>query len=356
MKRKYIITVILLLIFCSSLALALHSVFLSLPEPENEMKQEINNSLDYMIKNNQTYLGNPMLMSLWVTCKKMLGTSFDEQSLITYFNLKQQIDGTWGDMFTTHRVQFALYMMNSEPVKSLDEYLSTNLDTWEKVIAYSNSHHAGDVRDNYHILTSWMLNFHQYPSWIDDFFNFVESDLSWTTASDYHKRTHILYSYVLARHQFPNLDDVVSTTITERETDGHWEGSQYSFNTPIYFTAIQITLLKQILQLYPTFRTEEINQVLVETQDWVTAQYHTQIVEGKVCGYFGDSATISIENTIWCGLLATGQNGLLSLNVDMTFQSIVDEIIPEYTSILVIMLLATLLVVLLKKKMIKNEL
>ena len=117
---------------------------------------------------------------------------------------------------------------------------------------------------------------------------------------------------------------MINTTLAEQESDGHWDGSQYSFGSPVYFTSIQITLLNQILKLYQGHRTNEITASIEKAKAWTNSNYHTEVLDGKVCGYFGD--TIDLENAIFAGILCASQTGLVSADVDMTFQSLVDNI------------------------------
>lgn len=299
--------------------------------------EQVNNSLDYLKENN---LLNDLELSEYVFCKKFLGLPFDEQAMISHFNSIQQADGGWlqysglSRMFTTSRIIMAYYLMNAKPAIPLDSFLS-GYDTWAEVKDYSDGT-GGDLRNVYHIMVSWVLNYWRYPPWLDEFFSHAETDLSWTTVSDYHKRTHILYTYVFGRKRkaFPNLDGIINTTINSIETDPnglhYWSGSQYSFMGPVYFTGIQISLLSEILRIYPGYRTAEITTVINATKPWINSQYATKrlVVGGieKDCGYWGDVNATTMEASLFSGILCAGQSGILPLNIDMSFEDIVGNI------------------------------
>ncbi len=343
MKRQMVIvSSFLFIIFNTVIARSCLLPGLSyLTSEDSEVKQEINNSLDYVMKNNQDYLSNPMLVSLWVMSKAFLGYSDNKTEVINYFNSRQESDGAWNGswtkIFTTHRVLYAYYLLNARPARNLDTFLS-DYDTWDEVKTYMLEH--GDARNAYHVIFAWILYYWAYPVWLDEFFNQVEADLSWTNSSDFHERTHILYSYVVARRQFPNLDGIIDATISAQTTDGKWDGSGYSFYSShgdVYFVAIQISLLAQILKLYPNYRTYEIKASLEKAKLWLSNNYYTQALEGKTCGYFGNLT--SMEISIFCGILGAGQTGLLSANVDMSFQSVVDNIVPEFSHISLMLIL-----------------
>jgi PKD repeat protein len=294
------------------------------------MKEEINNSLDYLMSSFPDYLADPMILSLWVDCKMFLGAPINDTTkhdIISYFDSKQQSDGSWGTMFDTNRVLLAYWELNATPATSLETFFS-NYVTWQEAKDFMLTHGSGDARDMYHLIFAWIAYYHTYPSWLDDFFDYTESNLSWTNSWDFHKRTHILYSYVVARRPFPNLDGITNTTLAEQESDGHWDGSMYPFYSDhgdVYFTSIQISLLGEILGLYRGYRTAEIQASLDLAKTWVNGSYNTQTVNGKVCGYFG--SILNLEHGIFEGILCASQTGLISSNVDMTFQNLVDIVI-----------------------------
>lgn len=356
MKKPILVVVFILSITCITVvARSYPPHYLSyLASEDSQMKIEINNSLDYMMKNSQDSLSNPMLLSLWVMSKSFLGRFDNRTEVINYLDSEQEPDGAWSGpfsrMFTTQRVLTAYYLLNATPAHSLEEFFS-NYDTWNEAGNYLPLYGTTNM---YHVIFAWVLYYWDYPPWINDFFNTVEADLSWTTGSDFHKRTHILYSYVIARRAFPNLDAIIDTTLAEQESDGHWDGSQYGFGSPVYFTSLQVSLFSEILSLYPGQRTAEIHASLDSTKTWTNSSYHTTLLEGKLCGYFGDA--LSLENAIFAGLLCAGQTGLISANIDMTFQSLVDAI-PEFTSISLIFLLmsVSVIVLLLKKKKLPRD-
>jgi len=328
MKKQMLIAVLTMLLLCSVVGVGSSSYSLSFLSPEDiQMKQEIDNSLNYMMKNSQDYLSDPMLLSLWVMSKSFLGLYDNRTEVIDYFNSRQESDGAWSGawtrMFTTHRVLFAYYLLNVTPARSLDVFLSS-CDTWSEARDYMVNTGHGDARNLYHVIFAWVLYYWDYPPWIDDFFNEIETDLSWTSDSDFHKRTHILYSYVIARRPFPNLDGIIDATLDEQMSDGHWELPSLG-NRPVYLTSIQITLLSQILKLYPNYRTNEIYTALKKARLWTESVYYTSILDGRTCGYFGDLMTI--EDSIFSGLLCAGQTGLITANIDMTFQELYSKII-----------------------------
>ena len=301
-------------------------------EYSSSINTEVDNSLNYLMKNNQTYLTDPMILSLWVDSKMFLGAPISDatkQSIINYFNSKQQSDGSWrgsgmSAMFDTSRVLVAYYELNATPSKSLDTFFS-NYDTWDEAKNYILHTGSGDARNMYHAIVGWVTYYHTYPSWLNDFFNYVESsDLSWTNNWDFHKRTHILYSYVIARRPFPNLDEIIDATLNEQLPDGHWNGTMYNFYSThgdVYFTSIQISLLSQILILYPGHRTAAIQASLEKARVWADNSYNTTVIDGKINGYFGKIKTI--ESGIFSGILSAGQTGLISANIDMTFDGLV---------------------------------
>jgi hypothetical protein len=329
MKQQILIAVFIMFIIFSTVVDRSSSLdYLSFVSSEDsQMKQEINNSLNYMMKNSQDYLSDPMLVSLWVMSKSFLGRYDNRTEVIDYFNSRQESDGAWsgagGRMFTTHRVLLAYYLLNATPAQNLDTFFS-NYDTWSEAENYMLAGGSGDGRNMYHVIVAWVSYYWNYPPWMDDFFNQVETDLSWTSGSDFHKRTHILYSYVIARRPFPNLDGIIDATLDEQMSDGHWELPSLG-NRPVYLTSIQITLLSQILKLYPNYRTNEINTALEKARLWTESVYHTSILDGSTCGYFGDLMTI--EDSVFCGLLCAGQTGLVTANIDMTFQDLYSKII-----------------------------
>lgn len=301
------------------------------PECRTTLKTSIDNTLEYMMQNSQLYLKNPFDVSLWVTSKTFLGTSINnKQDLINYLNSKQEFDGAWSGswrkMFTTQRVLLTYYQLNATPAKSLDTFFS-GYDTWAEAKDYMLTTGSGDARNMYHLLISWATYYWGYPPWMNDFFNEAEKDLSWTSNSDFHKRTHILYSYIIADRQFPNLDGIINATISAQLPDGRWDGSWYNFYSThgdIYFAGIQISLLNQILKLYPGHRTAEIQASLEKAKAWVNSVYHTQALDGKVCGYFGNA--MNLEHGIFDGILSAGQTGVIPANIDMSMEDLVDRI------------------------------
>ena len=311
------------------------------------MKQEISNSLDYMMENNQTYLSNPMLLSLWVMSKSFLNESGNTTELVNYLDLMQESDGAWSSswtrIFTTNRILTAYFLMNATPAHSLDTFFA-NYDTWAEARNYSATTGSRDARNMYHLIFAWVQYYWEYPPWINDFFTELEAtDLSWTSDSDFHERTHVLYSYVMARRPFPNLDGIIDATISAQMPNGKWDGSQYDFystNGDVYFTSIQISLLREILILYPSYRANEITASLEKAKLWTNASYQTQVLGGKTCGYFGN--VTGIESSIFAGILCASQTGLMQASVDMTFQAVVDKIVPEFSTVLLLLaLLAT---------------
>jgi hypothetical protein len=312
------------------------------------MHEQIGNSLDFLMQNNQTYLENPMKVSLWALSEAFLGHLDNKAQIIDYFNSKQESDGGWADMFTTHRVLLVYHILNATPAHSLDAFFS-NYDTWDEALSYDLLYHGTFYGSSiYHILFGWCLYYWTYPSWLSDYFSEVEKDLSWTNGTDFHKRTHILYSYVITRRPFPNLDGIINTTLAEQMPDGHWEMWWDPQPRPVYSTAIQLSLLTQILKLYPGYRTGEITESVERTAAWVNSSYRTQVLDGKVCGYFGE--IINIEDAVFSGILCAGQDGLLDANVDMTFQDVVNLIVPEIPNAILFISLFTFLPVIAYKR------
>jgi hypothetical protein len=302
---------------------------------QNEI-EHIDNSLEYL---RSQYLKSEVPkvhdMAEYVISKSSLGTEIpDKQQIIDYFDSKQGADGSWTDawtpMFTTHRVLLAYYLLNATPKKSLDDFFN-KYSNLEGVKNYILNETKSDGRDVYHIVFGWVIYgiisdsklVQGYPPWLNDYFNEMEKDLSWTTGTDFHKRTHILYSYVIARRQFPNLDGIINTTIAEQRSDGHWDAEGTS-SRPVYHTSIQLTLLSQILKLYPNYRTTEIKNSIVKSMDWVRNSYKTTTCNEKICGHFGD--ILGIEDSVFSGILSSAQNGLIQANVDMIFEDLVRQL------------------------------
>ena len=288
-------------------------------------KTELDNSLEYLrIKGLGVHD-----MAEYVISKSYLGIQIPsdiKQQIINYFDSNQnQTDGSWKGvntpMFTTHRVLLAYYILNATPNRSLDSFFS-NYDTWEKALAYDKSIHGSfDGRDTYHIIIGWFLYYRTYPTWLNDFFTNVEKDLTWTNSTNSHKRTHILYSYVMARRQFPNLDGIIDETLREQSSDGHWNYQCLSSPREVYCNAIQLVLLQQIIKLYPTHRTAEIQNSIDKSRQWVYDSYNTTTVNDVVMGHFGNST--SIEDALMTGIMSAGINGLMDINIDMTFEDLI---------------------------------
>jgi len=284
--------------------------------------------------NSLEYLRNKGLgvhdMAEYVISKSYLGTQVpNKQQIIDYFDNNQGTDGSWKGvntpMFTTHRVLLAYYLLNATPKKSLDSFFS-NYDTWEKALKYDLDNHYNkfDGRDIYHIVIGWFLYYRTYPIWLNDFFTEVEKDLTWTTSTNSHKRTHILYSYVMARRQFPNLDGIINETLKEQSSDGHWNYQCLSSPREVYCNAIQLVLLQQILKLYPSHRTAEIQNSIDRSRQWVYDTYNTTIVSDVIMGYFGTAT--NIEDSLMTGIMSAGINGLMDINVDMTFEDLIKNL------------------------------
>lgn len=287
--------------------------------------QELDNSLEYLVVRGGMGVH---AAALYVTTKSFLGTTMNNQVIIGFFDSKQETDGAWTDvatrMFTTQRVLGAYYLLNATPKRGMDSFFS-KYSTYQEVKDYLLYDRKSDFRDAYHIIFAWCLYYWQYPPWLNTFFAEVETDLDWTTGTDYHKRTHILYSYVIARRQFPNLDGIIDVTINSQQADGSWPDTYVvTKGRPVYNTSIQLSLLQQILKLYPDHRTNEIQTAITKSASWVNSQYKTQVLNGKTCGYFGD--VVTLEDSLFCGILAAGQNGLLETNVDMTYADIVQRL------------------------------
>ena len=286
-------------------------------------KQELDNSLEYLRSRGLSVDGT----AWYVFSKKFLGTDIPRpEEIIAFWNNNQQADGRWlmeehSDMFTTHHVLLGYYLLNSQPQKSLDPFMS-NYATYQDALDYITAH---DFRNIYHVVFGWALWYWKYPSWLNDVFAYIEQDLDWTTGTDYHKTTHTLYNYVLARRQFPNLDGIINTALALQQADGSWPPM---FNRPFYSTSIMITMLAQIAQLYPNHRSIEIQNALNKAKLWVVSQYHTTVVNGYTLGYFGDVSRIS--DSMFSGVTSAGQTGLIDTNVDMTFSDIVQKLQASY--------------------------
>ncbi len=287
-------------------------------------KEELDNSLEYLYAKGMGIHDT----GLYVLAKSFLGTPMNKQALIDFFNSKQEADGGWTDvatrMFTTHRVLLAYYILGAKPAQSLDAFFKS-YDTWPEAVYYITTTRGSDARDFYHIVLAWCTYYWQYPPWLDSFFTEVEKNLDWTTAPDYHKRTHTLYTYVWARHPWPNLDGIIDATINAQSADGSWPDTYVvTKGRPVYNTSIQISLLNQVLKLYPDYRTSEIQNAIAKSAPWVNSQYKTQVLNGKTCGYFGN--VLGIEDALITGILGAGQTDLLQTNVDMTWADIVQKI------------------------------
>jgi hypothetical protein len=90
--------------------------------------------------------------------------------------------------------------------------------------------------------------------------------------------------------------------------------------------------LNEILKLYPGHKTTEIQASLEKARIWTINNYHTRVLDGKVDGYFGN--IINLEHGIFEGILCAGQTGVISGNVDMTFDDLVRNIktnLPTYS-------------------------
>jgi hypothetical protein len=129
---------------------------------------------------------------------------------------------------------------------------------------------------------------------------------------------------VIARRQFPNLDGIINETLKEQSPDGHWDYQCLTQPRPVYCNAIQLVLLQQIIKLYPNHRTIEIQNSIDKSRTWVYNTYNTTTVNGVVMGYFGTST--SIEDSVMVGLMSAGINGLMDINVDMTFEDLLGYI------------------------------
>jgi len=265
-------------------------------------------------------------MAEYVISKSYLGTQIaDKDQIINYFDAAQEADGSWNDawtpMFTTYRVLMAYQILNANPNRSLDTFFN-NYDSWSEALNYISEETKTDLRDIYHITLAWTLYYGAYPSWLNDYFSTVENStyIGWTNSTEVHKRTHILYNYVIARRQFPNLDGIINETLREQSANGNWTSLCLSIPRPVYCNSIQLVLLQQIIKLYPTYRTAEIQNSMDKSRTWVFDTYNTATVNGIVMGRFGTSTTI--EDALMTGIIAAGINGLMDINVDMTFSDI----------------------------------
>ena len=292
-------------------------------------KTEVDNSLEHLRPENLEDFGVHNT-ALYVFSKSLLETEIpNKQEIINYFdNNQNQTDGSWSDvntpMFTTNRVLTAYFILGATPKKSLDPYFQSH-DTWEEAKIYMLSKGSGDARNMYHLIYAWVLYYREYPPWMNDFFNYVETGgLSWTINTESHKRTHIIYSYVIARRQFPNLDGMIDETIREQLPDGNWSQNCLSTARPIYCTSIQLSLLQEIIKLYPNYRTAEIQSSIDRSKSWLLSNYNAATVNDVVMGYFGYPYE-NIENSLMTGIMAAGVNGLMDANVDMTFEDLVQS-------------------------------
>jgi hypothetical protein len=271
-------------------------------------------------------------MAEYVISKSFLGAQIpNKQQIIDYFDNNQGADGSWKDvwttMFTTYRVLLAYYILNATPKHSLDSFFS-NYDTWTEAKNYMINEAKTDLRDIYHITFAWSIYYRTYPTWLNDFFTEAEKDLTWTNGTDAHKRMHILFNYVIARKAFPNLDGIIDETLREQSPDGHWDYPPRQ----IYWNGMQLGLLQQILKLYPTYRTIEIQNSIDKSRQWVYNSYNTQVLDNKTYGRFGNSTYI--EDSLLTGIMAAGINGLMNINVDMTFEDLVRLISLKYEQLL----------------------
>lgn len=305
-------------------------------------KQHIDNALE--ASRNLEGFSTPHNASMYVWAKFMLGTTIpNPNQIINYFNNTQDADGGWGASqgtvhgryFDSGRILMALYMMGATPVKPLDTFLATG-DTWDEIHAWGE-----DWRDVYHPLQCWILGKWVYPPWKDEFFAAVEAKqtdlLNWTTnESGYqggHRRTHILYSYMYARRQYPNLNGIVNATLNMQRADGSFPGLSEIQTRPnaswSYDTSIEISLMRQILALYPGFRTQELLDSIDRTRPYIQSLYRTETHPTYgVCGYFSPYWD-SIEWSSMLGIMACAGNGLLTCNLDFIMQNIIDKLQPS---------------------------
>jgi hypothetical protein len=309
---------------------------IAMPASTLVSKQELDNSLEYFFTH---YATSPWNVAQYAVFKSVLGTTISpsvRQSVLNYLDSHQDADGSWqgGNYKYLYPTQYSLgayFMLNATPAHNMDAFF-TRYDTWAEVYAYDQAiHPVGylDGRDVYHMGFCWCTYYWRYPPWMDYFFQQMEQNLSWTTGET-HRITHILYSYVVARRQFPNLDGIIDTVLSHQKADGSfYTGYAPIDNRAIYPTSISVSVIKEILTLYPGHRTTELNDALARVIPWTESQYRTQVLDGKVCGSFGTPYTSDpraiLEDCVYCGTLNAGQLGMIPTNADMTFQAIWDK-------------------------------
>jgi len=274
---------------------------------------------------------DPVTAGLYILGKAMLNQPIiGRDSLIDYLDSQQMPNGGWSgaaydftDMFVTHRILLAYFLMDAKPANNMDEFFA-DFDTWEEVHDYGLTYH--DHRDVYHIVFGWALYYHEYPSWIDEFFTEVEKDLSWTVFDEghgHHKATHILYTYVIARRNFPKLNNLIDSVLGMQEGDGgwsHWNGDK------LYGTSIALNLLKTIRVGYSNYRMEEIETAIERSKDFYEKTYTTKMVDSKTAAYFSlDGETFGRWSNLM-GIMGSSMNGFINGNFDPTFEGIVEKI------------------------------
>lgn len=332
--KKYKIIAVILLILIVAFSAVLHAHIMTSENLVNLIRSEIDNTLEHIREHylKEEGIDNPHAWSLYVITKSWLGLQIEnKQEIIDYFNSKQQDDGAWERspfkprMFTTHRVLYSYFLLNSKPAKSLDLFFS-NYDTWEEAQDYVKYEAKSDFRDIYHITFAWALYYFTLPPWLDDYFLNMERVLSWVATKDFHKRTHILYNYVLARRQFPHLDAIINATLDSQRENGVWFNHEYE--SVLFMTGIQLLLLDSIRKLYPDVRADEIEASISKPQEWIRNTYKTKTVNNLTYGYFADSvygdesSLLSVNYGLFFGTMAS----ILSSNIEGTIDSTFDAL------------------------------
>lgn len=251
-------------------------------------RAELVNTLEF---GRQKGFSNEMEAATYVWMKDTLQSEIDnKQEIIDYLDGLEQDDGLWGTLDGS-RPKAAMFILSAYSVldatpaknEKIQEFLSENYDTWEKVLPYR------EKGSKYHLVVLWEASFGALPPWMPGLFDYYESDLDWTTNDEMHTRTHILYCYAIAERPFPNAEEIINTTLEQQNESGIWIDP--GFPNALHETGTQLHFIEYMLEpMYPE-NSAEFQAARDRAKPYIISCYKTLVEDNQTAGYFVDCLT-----------------------------------------------------------------
>lgn len=236
------------------------------------------------------------------------------EQIINFTNSKQGTDGLFdGGKHSHYSAHLAIILtayniLNSTPTKSLDTWFQT-IDTWSKVLADSSSWE--DSRNPWGgvwgYAMSWIIYYHQEPPWINEFINYTNVHPE-TWVNDNHQRAHVYSILFTLQKPLPFLDDVITNTLKDQNTDGSWTTPAYT--SPINEAMQAVHLLLALIDgNFAPSRNSEMQSAITKAKPWIDSCYKEP---SPGYGVFTSAPNGNFDSeSTWSGAIAAVDVGLM---------------------------------------------